>query len=104
VWAALELVTGKSQLLEGVEVHEVEATTPIQRALVRRVVLTSGLTMRGNLFGFGMLCRWSIRSKVIRDSDQRRYSETTGPTTLIAWPVRFFFAYVVIRGGRPTVN
>jgi hypothetical protein len=33
VWATLELVTGKPQPLEGVEVHEVEATTPIHEGL-----------------------------------------------------------------------
>jgi hypothetical protein len=59
VWAALELVTGEPQPLKGVEVYEVEATTPpphaSMRALVSQVIPPSGLTMRGNLPGLGML-------------------------------------------------
>jgi hypothetical protein len=83
VWAALELITGKPQPLKSVEVHEVEAAAPSMRALVSWVVSTSGLTMRGNLPSLGMLSGWSVKSKVIGDSDQRRYSRTAALTALI---------------------
>jgi hypothetical protein len=35
VWASLELVLGEPQSLKGVEVHEVEAATPIHVGLSR---------------------------------------------------------------------
>jgi hypothetical protein len=40
--------------------------------------------MRGNLLSLGMLSGGSIRSKVIRDSDQKRYFEAGGLTVLTA--------------------
>jgi hypothetical protein len=55
------------------------------RALVSRVILTNRSTMRGNLPGLGMLSGWSVQSKVIGDSDQRRYSVT--PQNFKFWNV-----------------
>jgi hypothetical protein len=49
MWAALELVTSKSQLFKGIKVYEVDVTAPSMRALVSRVVPTIGLIMRRNL-------------------------------------------------------
>jgi hypothetical protein len=87
VWAILEMVLGESQSLNGVEVHEVEAASPSMSALVSQVVPTSGSMIRGNHPGLGMLYSWSIRLKVIRDSDQCRYSGTDTLTKLITRPV-----------------
>jgi hypothetical protein len=87
VWATLELVTGKPRPFKGVEVLEVEAAALSMRALVSQVILTSGSTMRGNLPGLGMLSMWSAQSKMIGDSDQRKYSGVTALTLLIAQPL-----------------
>jgi hypothetical protein len=71
VWAALELVTGKPYQLKGVlRYMRFRPLLPSMRALLSRVIQTRGLTLRGNLPGFGMLLGWSVQSKLIKDSDQ----------------------------------
>jgi hypothetical protein len=97
VWATLELVLGEPQSLEGVEAYKVEALLPSIRAFVSQVVPTSRSTMRGNLPGLGMLSRWSVQSKVIRDLDQHRYSRTTVLMVLIAQPMSLSLS--ATRGG-----
>jgi hypothetical protein len=87
VHATLELVLGEPQSLEGAEVHEVDAAVPIHEGLSEPGCSAGGSTIRGNLPGLGMISGWSIRSKVLGDSDQHRYSGTTALTTLISWPV-----------------
>jgi hypothetical protein len=69
VWATLELVTGKPQPLKGVEVHEVEAAAPIHEGLNELGHPDRQIDNEGNLPSFGMLSKWSVRSKVIGDLD-----------------------------------
>jgi hypothetical protein len=87
VWATLELGWGKPQSIERVEVLEIETTPPSMRASVSQVVPSRGSTMRGNLPGLGMMSGWPIWSKVIKDSEQRRYSGLAMLTELIAQPM-----------------
>jgi hypothetical protein len=54
---------------------------------VSRVVLTKGSMMRGNLPSLGLLSGWSVQSKVIKDSDQCRYSGVAAHTELVTQPM-----------------
>jgi hypothetical protein len=55
MWAALELITSKSQLFKGIKVYEVDVTAPSMRALVSRVVPTIRSIMRRNLLDLEIL-------------------------------------------------
>jgi hypothetical protein len=81
VRVAFYLVLGETQFLKGVKVHEVKVTAPIHEGLSE----LGSPDQRVN--DEGMLSEWSIWSKVIRDSDQRRYSGTAMLTELTTLPV-----------------
>jgi hypothetical protein len=54
---------------------------PSINTLVRRFDPTIGSTVRGYILGCGIMSGWSWWSKIIENSDHRRYRGTAGSTT-----------------------
>jgi hypothetical protein len=79
------MVPSKPQTLKGIKEHEVEATAPIHDSFVELGRPDQRVDYEEKPIGLGMLSVWS---KVIKDSDQCKYSRTVGLTTLIAQLVR----------------
>jgi hypothetical protein len=55
MWAALELVLGMPQPLEGIEVHEGEATAPIHEGFGEPGHPDQRVNYEGNLLGLGIV-------------------------------------------------
>jgi hypothetical protein len=88
VWAALELISGKSQSVEGVEVHEVEAAAPIHEGFGEPGHPDQQIDYEEKPSRHGDTVQGVYLSKVIGHSDQRMYSGAANLTALTALLVR----------------
>ena len=68
-----------AHLIERLGIHDVEAAAPVHQYFREPLWTDDRIDDKHNLPGCGIASGWSVRSKVMADSDHRRKAGMAGP-------------------------